>query len=104
MVVILKVFNLCCRAFPILFLYLSWSFHPSFWSAIWLQNGLFLLQMKPEGTGWFYDEVFFQIDENFVDDIDLNQYRTTGAKGIVESIPHGEYYSIEEAEKENSII
>ena len=34
----------------------------------------------------FYDEVFFQIEENFVDDIDIDQYKTTGAKGIVESI------------------
>ena len=61
----------------------------------------FFAPMKPEGTGWFYDEVFFQIDENFVDDIEIDQYKSTGAKGIVESIPHGEYYSIEEAEKES---
>ena len=61
----------------------------------------FFAPMKPEGTGWFYEEVFFQIDENFVDDIDLDRYQTTGAKSVVESIPHGEYYSIEEAEKES---
>ena len=61
----------------------------------------FFAPMKPEGTGWFYEEVFFQINENFVDDIDLDQYKTTGAKSVVESIPHGEYYSIEEAEKES---
>ena len=61
----------------------------------------FFAPTKTDGTGWFYDEVFFQIEENFVDDIDIDQYKTTGAKGIVESIPHGEYYSIEEAEKES---
>lgn len=61
----------------------------------------FFAPTKTDGSGWFYDEVFFQIEENFVDDIDIDQYKTTGAKGIVESIPHGEYYSIEEAERES---
>ena len=60
----------------------------------------FFAPAKPEGAGWFYDEVFFQIEENFVDDIELDKYKASGAKGIVEKIPHAEYYSTEEAEKE----
>ena len=60
----------------------------------------FLLQQNLKESGWFYDEVFFQIEENFVDDIDLDKYKASGAKGIVEKIPHAEYYSTEEAEKE----
>ena len=60
----------------------------------------FFAPEKPEGAGWFYEEVFFQIEENFVDDIDLEEYKASGAKGIIEQIPHAEYYSTEEAEKD----
>ena len=59
----------------------------------------FFAPMKPEGTGWFYEEVFFQIDENFVDDIDLDRYQTTGAKSVVESIPHGSIIPLKKQKK-----